>query len=230
MRHQKEGRKLGRTASHRKSLLASLSTALILHKKITTTTAKAKETRRIVEPIITRARNAFMEEKSGKPVNVHARREVYRFIRDRQAIAILFGEIAEKVGNRPGGYTRVLKLGNRLGDGAEMSVIELVDYNEAQDLKKRRQRVERSKAAQEKRRKADVQPKAASAAEVAAPVAEAPVVDEAVVEAPMNDIVPEVPVVEAAAETPADAPVAEAEAPATDEAAPEATEGGEKTA
>lgn len=155
MRHRVEGRKLNRTASHRKALLASLSTSLILHKKITTTTAKAKETRRIIEPIITRARDAFMREKSGDPTDVHARREVAKFIRDRKAVTVLFTEIAEKVGKRPGGYTRVLPIGTRFGDGASMSVIELVDYNEAQDTKKRRQRVERSKAAQERRKTGD---------------------------------------------------------------------------
>ncbi len=152
MRHQKVGRKLSRTASHRKALLASLSTALIKHKKIRTTLAKAKETRRIIEPIITRARDAYLSEKSGNPVDVHARREVAKFIQDKDAVKMLFTDVAEKVGKRPGGYTRVLALGNRLGDGAEMAVIELVDYNEAQDTKTRAKRVERSKAAEQRRK------------------------------------------------------------------------------
>jgi large subunit ribosomal protein L17 len=206
MRHRVEGRKLKRTASHRKALLASLSTSLIKHKKITTTTAKAKETRRIIEPIITRARDAFLSEKSGSPTDVHARREVARFIRDREAVTILFSEIAEKVGKRPGGYTRVLPLGNRFGDGASMSVIELVDYNEAQDTKKRRQRVERSKAAQARRKTGDEQPKKKGKAEAAAVEAEAPVVEqEEVVEA----AAPETPVADVPA---ADAPAADAPA------------------
>jgi large subunit ribosomal protein L17 len=208
MRHNKEGRKLGRTASHRKALLSSLSTALIKHKKIMTTTAKAKETRRIIEPLITRARDAYQAEKSGQPVNVHARRETYRLIRDRDAVNILFTEIAEKVGKRPGGYTRVLKLGNRKGDSAEMSVIELVDYNEAQDLKKRRQRVERSKAAAERRRKdtgeavkeTAEKPKKAKAAPAPADVIEEPAAQQA--EAPVE-------------------PVAEAVEPAVEETAKE---------
>lgn len=155
MRHAKVGRRLSRSASHRKALLAALSTALIKHKRIQTTSAKAKETRRIVEPLITRARDAYMREKSGDPVDVHARREIAKFIRDREALQMLFSEIAEKVGKRPGGYTRVLKLGNRLGDGAEMSVIELVDYNEAQDSKQRKERAARSKAAAQRRKAAD---------------------------------------------------------------------------
>ncbi len=155
MRHAKVGRRLSRTASHRKALLSALSTALIKHKRIQTTSAKAKETRRIIEPLITRARNAYLREKSGEPVDVHARREIAKFIRDKEALQLLFSEIAEKVGTRAGGYTRVLKLGHRLGDGAEMAVIELVDYNEAQDSKQRKERAARSKAAAQRRKAAE---------------------------------------------------------------------------
>lgn len=155
MRHAKVGRRLSRSASHRKALLAALSTALIKHKRIRTTSAKAKETRRIIEPLITRARDAYLREKSGEPVDVHARREIARFIRDKEALQILFSEVAEKVGKRAGGYTRVLKLGHRLGDGAEMAVIELVDYNEAQDSKQRKERAARSKAAAQRRKAAE---------------------------------------------------------------------------
>ena len=155
MRHAKVGRRLSRTASHRKALLSALSTALIKHKRIQTTSAKAKETRRIIEPLITRARDAYMREKSGEALDVHARREIAKFIRDKEALQILFSEVAEKVGKRAGGYTRVLKLGNRLGDGAEMAVIELVDYNEAQDSKQRKERAARSKAAAQRRKAAD---------------------------------------------------------------------------
>ncbi|MDX9757657.1 MAG: 50S ribosomal protein L17 [Bacteroidota bacterium] len=155
MRHAKVGRRLSRSASHRKALLSALSTALIKHKRIRTTTAKAKETRRIVEPLITRARDAYMREKSGEALDVHARREIAKFIRDKEALQILFSEIAEKVGKRAGGYTRVLKLGSRLGDGAEMAVIELVDYNEAQDSKQRKERAARSKAAAQRRKAAE---------------------------------------------------------------------------
>ncbi|MBN1448429.1 MAG: 50S ribosomal protein L17 [Bacteroidetes bacterium] len=155
MRHAKVGRRLSRTASHRKALLSALSIALIKHKRIRTTTAKAKETRRVIEPIITRARDAYLREKSGEPVDVHARREIARFIRDKDALQMLFSDVAEKVGKRPGGYTRVLKLGHRLGDGAEMAVIELVDYNEAQDSKQRKERAARSKAAAQRRKAAE---------------------------------------------------------------------------
>jgi len=163
MRHNRKGRKLNRTASHRRALLSALSTALIKHKKITTTTAKAKETRRVIEPIITRARDAFLQEKSGGEADIHSRRVVATFIRDKEAVKILFSEIAEKVGKRPGGYTRVLPIGARQGDGADMSIIELVDYNAAQDAKRRKTRVERSKQAQARRTAADGQKKSAAA-------------------------------------------------------------------
>ena len=127
MRHLKSGRKLKRTRSHRKATLAALSASLIQHKKIWTTAAKAKETRMFVEKLITRAKNAVAQEGDGKLKNVHARREVFAFLRDRSAVSTLFNEIASKVANRPGGYTRVVKLGRRFGDGAELAVIELVE-------------------------------------------------------------------------------------------------------
>ncbi len=150
MRHRKEGRKLSRTASHRKALLSALSTALILHKKIKTTVAKAKEARRIVEPLITRARNSFKKEKGGGAIDVAARRHIAKFIRDRQAVKTLFTEIAEKVGDRAGGYTRVVRLGRRYGDGAEIAVLELVDYNLAQDTSKRKARAAKARKKGEK--------------------------------------------------------------------------------
>jgi large subunit ribosomal protein L17 len=128
MRHRKSGRKLKRTASHRKALLANLSTSLLRHKRITTTVAKAKETRMLVEKLITRARRAFAH-KDAPGISVHERRIVARTIRERDVVAELFTTIAEKVGARPGGYTRIVKLGQRQGDGAELAVIELVDFN-----------------------------------------------------------------------------------------------------
>jgi len=131
MRHGKSGRKLGRTASHRKATLSSLSVSLFRHKRITTTVAKAKETRMVVEKLITRAKNAVAGETEEKGKNVHARRHVFSLLRDRDAVTTLFNEIAPKVATRPGGYTRVVKLGRRLGDGAEMAIIELVDFNVA---------------------------------------------------------------------------------------------------
>ena len=121
MRKVKPVRKLGRTAAHRKATLSNLSTQLLVYKRIETTEAKAKETRRVVEKIITKARKG----------TVHAQREIFKDIRDKQAIRILFEEIVAKVGTRNGGYTRVIKLAPRFGDAAKMAVIELVDYQEA---------------------------------------------------------------------------------------------------
>lgn len=121
MRHAKKGYKLSRTASHRRATLAALSGALIRHKRITTTLTKAKALRVYIEPLITRARVD----------TTHNRREVFRHLMDKVAVTELFDEISEKVGDRPGGYTRVLRLGQRQGDAAEMAVIELVDYNDS---------------------------------------------------------------------------------------------------
>lgn len=132
MRHRKSGRKLKRTASHRRATLAALSTALLRHKRITTTVARAKETRMVVEKLITRAKNAVA--KTDPPAaGVHARREVGRLIKDREVIGELFSTIAPRVAGRAGGYTRIVKLGQRYGDGAEMAVIELVDFNAGQE-------------------------------------------------------------------------------------------------
>ena len=134
MRHRKSGRKLGVTASHRKALIAALSTALLKHKKIRTTVAKAKETRMFVEKIITRARR--MHGVEDKARNVHERRMVARTIKDKAVVRELFGEIAGKVAGRAGGYTRIVKLGRRQGDGAEVAILELVDYQGAQPKEK----------------------------------------------------------------------------------------------
>jgi large subunit ribosomal protein L17 len=133
MRHQNSGRKLNRTSSHRKATLAALCTALIVHKRIKTTVAKAKETRMFVEKIITRAKNAVATESSPDKLNVSARREVFSALRSKTAVSALFKDIAPKVAARPGGYTRVVKLGRRLGDGAELAVLELVDFNVGQE-------------------------------------------------------------------------------------------------
>ena len=127
MRHRKAGRKLGRTASHRKATLAALSTAVLRHKKIMTTTAKAKEARLLVDALITRAKRAVAV--GTIPAGVHARRMVARTINDRVVVKELFTEIAPKLAARAGGYTRVVKLGRRFGDGAEVAILELVDYN-----------------------------------------------------------------------------------------------------
>lgn len=120
MRHGKTFNHLGRTASHRQALLSNLASSLILHKRIITTLAKAKELRKYVEPLITKS----------KEDTTHSRRTVFSYLQNKDSVNALFGEVAEKVANRPGGYTRILKLGNRLGDNADICIIELVDYNE----------------------------------------------------------------------------------------------------
>jgi large subunit ribosomal protein L17 len=119
MRHRVRGRKLSRTASHRHALLRSLATSLLKHKNITTTTAKAKELRKFVEPIITKA----------KTDSVSTRRYVSDKINDREVVQDLFGDIITKIGDRPGGYTRIVHRGRRKGDGAELAIIELVDFS-----------------------------------------------------------------------------------------------------
>lgn len=120
MRHQRVINHLGRTTAHRKSMLANMASSLILHKRITTTTAKARELKTYVEPLITRS----------KEDSTHSRRMVFGFLKDKTAVAELFREVSPKVAERPGGYTRMLKIGNRIGDNAEMCILELVDFNE----------------------------------------------------------------------------------------------------
>lgn len=120
MRHQRKGFKLGRTASHRRATMSAMSAALIKHKRISTTHAKAKALRMYVEPLISRAKEDTM----------HNRRQVFRRLQDKSAVTELFADIATRVGDRPGGYTRIVKVGQRGGDAAPMAVIELVDYND----------------------------------------------------------------------------------------------------
>ena len=120
MRHNKKFNHLGRTKSHREALLSNMTISLIMHKRIVTTVAKAKALRVYAEPIINRA----------KDDTTNSRRIVFSYLQDKEAVKELFGDIATKIANRPGGYTRVLKLGNRLGDNAATAMIELVDYNE----------------------------------------------------------------------------------------------------
>jgi large subunit ribosomal protein L17 len=158
MIHGRSGRKLQRTASHRKALLNSLSTSLLRHKRIQTTLAKAKETRMVVEKLITRAKNAVAKEVEGGPKNINARRQIARHINDKDVVKMLFSEIAPKVATRPGGYTRVIKLGQRLGDGAHVAMIELVDFAlgtdaPAEPVKKKQDR--RSRVNQKKKAKSE---------------------------------------------------------------------------
>jgi large subunit ribosomal protein L17 len=139
MRHGKKFNHLGRTASHRKAMLSNMATSLILHKRISTTLAKAKELRKYVEPLITRA----------KEDTTHNRRIVFSYLQNKEGIKALFGDVVEKVGTRTGGYTRIIKTNFRLGDNAEMCIIELVDFNElmlkdAQPAKKTIRRSRRS--------------------------------------------------------------------------------------
>ena len=120
MRHKKSFNHLGRTASHRKAMLANMAISLIMHKRITTTLAKAKELKKFVEPLITKS----------KEDTTNSRRVVFSYLQNKEAVIELFKEISVKVAERPGGYTRIIKLGSRLGDAAEMCFIELVDFNE----------------------------------------------------------------------------------------------------
>ena len=138
MRHGKKFNHLSRPAAHRKALLANLAKSLILHKRINTTLAKAKALRKFVEPILTKAKND----------TTHARRVIFSYFQDKVPVKELFNNIASKIADRPGGYTRIIRLGNRLGDNAEMCMIELVDYNELlqKETKSEKSRTRRSKA------------------------------------------------------------------------------------
>lgn len=165
MRHNKKINHLGRTSSHRKAMLSNMANSLIFHKRISTTLAKAKALRVFVEPLITKA----------KDDSTHSRRVVFENLKSKTAVAMLFREVAEKVGDRPGGYTRILKTGNRIGDNAEMCIIELVDFNENMLAAKEG----KAKAAKSRRggskKKAETPkaPAAPKAAEATAPAAEA---------------------------------------------------------
>ncbi len=212
MRHGRKGYKLGRTHAHRQATLAALSNALIEHKRIRTTLTKAKALRIYVEPLITRSKND----------TTHNRRQVFRYLQDKESIKELFGEIAERVAERPGGYTRVVRLGQRSGDGAEMAIIELVDYNESEpETTSRRRRTRRSR-----RRRDKAEAAAPAAAEAAAdePVAEvAEDIDEAGVVETLKetaegaiDEITEAPAeeVESVVETPVEEATEAVEAPA----------------
>lgn len=139
MRHAKRINHLGRTSAHREAMLSNMAASLILHKRISTTVAKAKELRKYVEPLVTRSKND----------TTHSRRMVFSYLQNKFAVSELFREISQKIGNRPGGYTRILKTGFRQGDNAEMCIIEFVDYNETytvnEDKKKTTTRTRRSR-------------------------------------------------------------------------------------
>ncbi|MEY2997374.1 MAG: 50S ribosomal protein L17 [Flavobacteriaceae bacterium] len=126
MRHGKKNNHLGRKTAHRKAMLANMACSLIEHKRINTTVAKAKALKQFVEPLVTKS----------KEDTTHNRRIVFARLRQKDAVTALFRDVAVKVGDRPGGYTRIIKLGNRLGDNADMCLIELVDYNEIYNVGK----------------------------------------------------------------------------------------------
>jgi len=170
MRHNKKFNHLSRTASHRDALLANLSVSLIMHKRITTTVAKAKALKQYVEPLITRC----------KKDDTNSRRVVFRYLQNKEAVKELFSAVAEKVADRPGGYTRIIKLGFRQGDAADLAFIELVDFD---DNMKKQQKVE--KKTRRSRRSSKKAAPAAEAAETAvAPATEAPAEEAKAEEAP----------------------------------------------
>lgn len=184
MRHNKKFNHLGRKAPHRKAMLANMASSLIAHKRISTTVAKAKALRMYVEPLITKA----------KEDTTHSRRVVFSHLQDKDAVSELFREVAVKVADRPGGYTRILKTGNRLGDNAEMCIIELVDFNEAMLASK-------EEAAAPKKRRS----RRGGAKKADAPVAEAaPAVETEVAEEPEAATETEVKAEEATEEPKAD--------------------------
>ena len=157
MRHQRRINHLGRTAAHRKAMLSNMACSLILHKRISTTLAKAKELRKFIEPLVTKSKND----------TTHSRRTVFAYLHNKYAVTELYREISQKIADRPGGYTRILKTGFRQGDNAEMCIIEFVDYNETYTQAKE------TKKATKTRRSRGKKATEAPAAEVA-PVEEAP--------------------------------------------------------
>lgn len=164
MRHNKAINHLGRKSAHRKAMLANMACSLILHKRITTTLAKAKALRMYVEPLISKS----------KEDTTHSRRVVFSYLKQKQAITELFRVVAPKIANRPGGYTRILKVGFRKGDAAEMALIELVDFNEAAmaaPVKEEKKTTRRSRSRKPQTQEAEVPAQEAAATE--APKAEA---------------------------------------------------------
>ena len=174
MRHNKKFNHLSRTASHRSSMLANMATSLIMHKRITTTLAKAKAMKKYVEPLITRS----------KEDTTNSRRVVFRYLQNKYAVKELFGEVAARVADRPGGYTRIIKLGTRQGDAAAIAFIELVDFDE--NMAKTAKAEKKTRRSRRSTKKADAaEATEAPAAEAAeAPAEEAPKADAPADEAP----------------------------------------------
>ena len=178
MRHNKAINHLGRKSGHRKAMLANMATSLIHHKRIETTVAKAKALRMYVEPLISKS----------KEDSTHSRRMVFSYLKNKYAVTELFRVIAPKVADRPGGYTRVLKTGFRQGDGADMALIELVDFNEAALASSPKKETKKSGTRRSRSKK------------TAAPAAETPEAEAPAVAAPAEEAAPEAPAAEASAE------------------------------
>ena len=213
MRHRKNFNHLSRTSAHRKAMLSNMASSLIMHKRIETTTAKAKALKRFIEPLITRS----------KDDSIHSRRMAFSYLQDKEAVTELFREVSVKVGDRPGGYTRIIRLGNRLGDNADMCIMELVDFNEnllAEKAASKKSASRRRRGGSKKKVEdpaAAVDTAVAGEEDVAEDVAEA-LVEEAVVEEAVEEVAEEAvaaseePVVEEAVEEVVEEAVAEATA------------------
>ena len=173
MRHGKKFNHLGRKAAHRKAMLANMACSLIEHKRIKTTVPKAKALRKYVEPLITKSKND----------TTHSRRTVFSYLKQKEAITELFGDVASRIANREGGYTRILKIGNRLGDNAEMCIIELVDYNDTYTSNKPKKKAKSTR-------------RSASKKEVDAVKADIPVVDKETTEETQEVVEDVAPVVD----------------------------------
>ena len=216
MRHRKSFNHLGRTGAHRKAMLSNMACSLIMHKRIETTTAKAKALKRYIEPLITRS----------KDDSTHSRRVAFSYLQDKEAVTELFREVSSKVADRPGGYTRIIRLGNRLGDNADMCMMELVDFNEhllaeKAAAKKSTSRRRRGGSKKKTEEGADSVETAVAEEEV---VVEEVVAEEVVAEEVVEEVVEEEVVEEVVAEEVVEEPVAEVEAPAEEtEKTPEAS-------
>ncbi len=187
MRHGKKVNHLGRKTAHRRAMLANMACSLIEHKRINTTVAKAKALKQFIEPLITKSK---AENNKSMEKGTHNRRIVFRNLRDKYAVSELFSTVSEKVADRPGGYTRIIKLGNRLGDNADMAMIELVDFNEIYNAgkAKKKKTTRRSRTAKKTEAPAEVVAETEVAeeevAEVKTPKAKTPKEDKPKEEAP----------------------------------------------
>ncbi len=184
MRHGKKVNHLGRKTAHRASMLANMACSLIEHKRINTTVAKAKALKQFIEPLITKSKaenNVSMEK------GTHNRRIVFRNLRDKYAVSELFSTVSEKVGDRPGGYTRIIKLGNRLGDNADMAMIELVDFNEIYNAGKAKKKKTTRRSRSSKKTEAVAASPEVETAEVATLEKETPKAETPKAEAPKKE-------------------------------------------